>query len=59
MGCLGYNECKNCQTFAVVFSTSENLPVTISGALEMKESHFLFKNVFCENAEGHIRNGEC
>ena len=29
------------QTFAIVFSTPENLLVGISGALGMKESHFL------------------
>ena len=29
------------KTFAVVFSTSENLPVAISGAPEMKEGNFL------------------
>ena len=25
----------------------------------MKESHFLSKNMFCENAVGYLRNGEC
>ena len=25
----------------------------------MKESHFLSKNVFWENAVGYLRNGEC
>ena len=29
------------QTFAIVFSTPENLLVGISGVLGMKESHFL------------------
>ena len=29
------------QTFAIVFCTPENLLVGISGALGMKESHFL------------------
>ena len=38
--------------FAIVFSTPENLLVGISGALAMKESHFLSKNVFWENAVG-------
>ena len=28
-------------TFAIVFSTPENLPIGINGALGMKESHFL------------------
>ena len=29
------------QTFAIVFSTPENLLVEITGALEAKETHFL------------------
>ena len=29
------------QTFAILFSTPENLLIGISGALGMKESHFL------------------
>ena len=33
-------------TVTIVLSTPENLLVEISGALEMKESHFLSKNVF-------------
>ena len=45
--------------FATVFSTFENLLVGISGALRIKESHFLSKNVFRENAVGNLRNGEC
>ena len=47
------------QTFAIVFSTPENLLVGISWALGMKESYFLNKNVFWENAVGYLRNGEC
>ena len=43
----------------IVFSTPENLLVGITGALGMKESHFLSKNVFWENAVGYLRNGEC
>ena len=35
---------------AIVFSTPENLLVGISGALEMKESHFLSYNMFSEHA---------
>ena len=31
---------------AIVFNTSEKLLVGISGALGMKESHFLCKNLF-------------
>ena len=33
-------------TFAIVFCTSENLLVKVSGALGMKESHFLSKICF-------------
>ena len=47
------------QTFAIVFSIPEKLLVGISGALGTKESHFLSKNVFWENAVGYLRNGEC
>ena len=32
---------KSFQTFAIVFSTPENLLVGISGALRIKENHFL------------------
>ena len=45
--------------FVIVFSTLENLQVGVSGALGMKESHFLSKNVFRENAVGNLRNGKC
>ena len=47
------------RTVTIVFSTPENLLVKISGAPGMKDSHFLSKNVFWENAEGYLRNGEC
>ena len=47
------------QTFAIVFSTPENFLVGISGALGMKVSKFLSKNVFWENAVGNLRNGWC
>ena len=56
---LRNSECYSFQTFAIVFSTHENLLVEISGALGMKGSHFLSKNVFQENAVGYLRNGEC
>ena len=46
------------QTFAIVFSTPENLLVGISGALGMTESHFLSRNVFWENVV-YLRNSEC
>ena len=42
-----------------MFSTPENLLVGISGVLGIKESHFLSKNVFWENAVGYLRNSEC
>ena len=38
---LRNGECESFQTFAIVFSTPENLLVGISGALGMTESHFL------------------
>ena len=47
------------QTFAIVFSTPENLLVGISGALGTKESHYLSKNVFWENAVDYLTNSEC
>ena len=43
----------------IVFSTPENLLVGISGHLGMKESHFLWKNLFWGNAGGYLKNGEC
>ena len=46
---LRNGECKSFQTFAIVFSPCENLLVRISGALGMKESHFLSWNMFSEN----------
>ena len=47
------------RTVTIVFSTPENLLVGISGTLGMKESHFLSKDVFWENAVGYLRNSEC
>ena len=47
------------QTFAIVFSTPENLLVGISGALGTKESHYLSKNVFWENTVEYLTNSEC
>ena len=38
---LRNSECYSFQIFAIVFSTPENLLVGITGALGMKESHFL------------------
>ena len=45
-------------TFAIVFSTPENLLVGITRALGMKESHFSKHKCFWENAVGYLRNGE-
>ena len=56
---LSNSECWSFQTFAIVFSTPENLLVGISGALGMKESHFPRKYVFWGNGVGYLRNGEC
>ena len=47
------------EQFVIVFSTPENVLVGISGALGIKESHFLSKYVFRENAVGNLRNGKC
>ena len=55
---LRNSECKSFRTFAIVFSTPENLLVGISGALGTKENHFLSKNVFWENAVEYLRNSE-
>ena len=49
------SECGSFQTCAIVFSTPENWLVGISGALGMKVSHFLSKNVFWENAVGYLK----
>ena len=49
VGYLRNGECKSFQTFTIVFSPRENLLVRISGALGMKESHFLSWNMFSEN----------
>ena len=38
---LRNSEYRSFQTFAIVFSTPENLLVQISGALGTKENHFL------------------
>ena len=42
-----------------MFSTPEHLLVGISGALGTKESHYLSKNVFKENAAKYPTNSEC
>ena len=60
MGYFRNSESQSFQTFAIVFSTPETLLVGIfSGALGIKESHFVSKNVFSENAVGYLRNDEC
>ena len=41
VGYLRNSDYKSFHTFAIVFSTPENLLVGISGALGTKESHFL------------------
>ena len=59
---MGYHrniEYQSFQTFSIVFSTPENFLVGISGALGMKVSKCLSKNVFWENAVGNYRNGGC
>ena len=37
----------------------KNLLVGMTAALAMKESHFLSKNEFSENAVWYLRNSEC
>ena len=59
VGNLRNSECWSFQTFAIVFRTPKNLLVGVSGALGMKVSHFLSKNVFWENAVGYLRNSKC
>ena len=59
---LGISEVVNARAFKPLPLCStplKNLLVEISGALDMKESHFLGKDVFWENAVGYLRNGEC
>ena len=46
------------QAFAIGVSTPENLLEEVTGALGIKESHFLNKNMFWENAVEYLRNGE-
>ena len=58
----GISETVNARVFKplpLCSAPHENLLVKISGALWMKESHFLSKNVFWENAVEYLRNGEC
>ena len=60
VGYLRNGQCWSFQTFAILFCTPETLLVGISGALGMKESHFLRKNVFFEkHAVEYLRNSEC
>ena len=56
---LRNDECLSFQTIAIVFSTPENLVAEISGALGIKESHFLSWNMFWEKAVECLRNGVC
>ena len=47
---LRNSECKSFQTFAIVFSTPENLVVGISGALGNERNPLSKQNIFSENA---------
>ena len=58
VGYLRNGEWLSFETCPIVFSSPENILVGIFGALGMKESHFLSKNVFWENVVGYLRNGE-
>ena len=53
----GFSEVVNASVHCVQYPW--NLLVEIFGALGMKGSHFLSKNVFWENAVEYLRNGEC
>ena len=53
--CEVYQKLWMLEHFAIVLSTLEILLVGISGALRMKESHFLSKYVFGENAVGYLK----
>ena len=58
----GISEMVNARAFKplpLCSAPPENLLVGIYGALGMKESHFLSKNVLCKNTVGYLRNGEC
>ena len=46
VGYLRKGECYSFQTFAIVFSTHENLLAEITGALGAQESHILSKMCF-------------
>ena len=59
VGYLRNGECYRFQTFAIAFSTLENLLFGISVALDTKKTYFISKNLFWENAEGYLRNSEC
>ena len=59
VGYLRNSDWESFQTFAIVFSTPENLLVGISEALGMKENNFISWNMFWGNVVGYLRNGEC
>ena len=52
VGYLRNGECRGFQTFAIVFSTPENLLVKITETIQMKESHFVSKHVFSRKCCG-------
>ena len=51
---LEFSNLCHCIQYPWTLTSSE-----VSGALGMKENHFLSKNVFWENGVGYLRNGEC
>ena len=59
---LSISETVNARAFKplpLCSASLEKFLVGISGALGTKESNFLSRNVFWENAVGYLRNGEC
>ena len=46
------------ETCAIVIGTPENLLVEISGAVGLKESHFISKDIFWTNRVLYLRNSE-
>ena len=46
------------KSVSIVISTPENLLVEISGALGVKESHFISEDIFWTNRVQYLRNGE-
>ena len=59
VGYLRNSKCESFQTFAIVFSTPENLLGGITGDLGTQECHILSWNMFSGNAVEYLRNSKC